>query len=270
MPTPVWQPEDLATDPHRRQDKAQKVQAMFASIAGAYDLNNRLHSFGLDQRWRKVAVRLAEVKPSDDVVDVACGTGDLTELFARSGPRSVVGLDFTPQMLDIARVKSARVRSSSGSGSGSGLGSGSGSSGAVKGRVVPRYEQGDATALALGDASVDVLSIAFGLRNVGEPVRALGEFRRVLRPGGRLVVLEFDEPRNPLIRAVNRFYTHRVMPCTASLIARDKSGAYRYLPRSVETFLDRDRLREALGSVGFTDVRQTPLTFGTCIVTVAR
>jgi demethylmenaquinone methyltransferase/2-methoxy-6-polyprenyl-1,4-benzoquinol methylase len=84
------------------------------------------------------------------------------------------------------------------------------------------------------------------------------------------VVLEFDEPRNPLIRAANRLYTHRIMPVTASLIARDRSGAYRYLPRSVETFLDRDRLREALLSVGFTDVRQTPLTFGTCVVTVAR
>ena len=164
----------------------------------------------------------------------------------------MVGLDFTPQMLDIAREKSSRVGTATG------------------GRVVPRYEQGDATALALANASVDVISIAFGLRNVGEPLKALGEFRRVLRPNGRLVILEFDEPRNPLIRSVNRLYTHHIMPFTASIIARDRSGAYRYLPRSVETFLDRDRLREALASVGFTDVRQTPLTFGTCVVTVAR
>lgn len=252
MSEPVWQTQDLEADPHRRSDKADKVRAMFASIADAYDLNNRLHSFGLDQRWRRTAVRLSEVRPTDDVADIACGTGDLTELFATSGARSVVGLDFTPQMLDIARVKSGRAAP------------------AAAGRVVPRYEQGDATALALGDASVDVVSIAFGLRNVGEPLRALREFRRVLRPGGRLVVLEFDEPRNPLIRAVNRLYTHRIMPFTASLIARDRSGAYRYLPRSVETFLDRDRLREALATAGFADIRQTPLTFGTCVVTVAR
>lgn len=252
MSEPIWQPRELADDPHGRADKADKVRAMFAAIAGAYDLNNRLHSFGLDQRWRRKAVELAGVRATDDVVDVACGTGDLTELFALSGARSVVGLDFTPQMLDIARDKSARAE------------------GPSRGRAKPRYEQGDATNLSLADGSVDVLSIAFGLRNVGDPLKALGEFRRVLRPGGRLVVLEFDEPRNPLIRAANRLYTHRIMPVTASLIARDRSGAYRYLPRSVETFLDRDRLREALLSVGFTDVRQTPLTFGTCVVTVAR
>jgi demethylmenaquinone methyltransferase / 2-methoxy-6-polyprenyl-1,4-benzoquinol methylase len=252
MSEPVWQPQDLAADPHRRADKADKVRQMFASIAGAYDLNNRLHSFGLDQQWRRTAVRLAEVKPTDDVADIACGTGDLTELFAESGARSVVGLDFTPQMLDIARAKSRRVEAGR------------------SGRVVPSYEQGDATALALADASVDVVSIAFGLRNVGEPVQALREFKRVLRPGGRLVILEFDEPRNPLIRAMNRLYTHHIMPRTASLIARDRSGAYQYLPRSVETFLDRDRLRDALGSVGFGAVAQTPLTFGTCVITVAR
>jgi demethylmenaquinone methyltransferase/2-methoxy-6-polyprenyl-1,4-benzoquinol methylase len=125
----------------------------------------------------------------------------------------------------------------------------------------------------LADASADVISIAFGLRNVGDPKRALREFRRVLRPGGRLVVLEFDEPQNPVIRSLNRFYTHRVMPFTASLIARDGSGAYKYLPRSVETFLDRARLREAILECGFATVEQKPLTFGTCVVscgTVAR
>ena len=251
MSEPIWQQQELEADPHHRADKPEKVRAMFASIAGAYDLNNRLHSFGLDQRWRKTAVRLSEVRSTDEVVDVACGTGDLTELFAAAGARSVVGLDFTPQMLDIAREKSARSSSPAG-------------------RMSPRYEQGDAMNLQLADASVDVLSIAFGLRNVGDPVRALKEFRRVLRPGGRLVVLEFDEPRNPLIRAVNRLYTHRIMPFTASIVARDRSGAYRYLPRSVETFLDAGRLRSALLSVGFTDVEQKPLTFGTCVVTVAR
>jgi demethylmenaquinone methyltransferase / 2-methoxy-6-polyprenyl-1,4-benzoquinol methylase len=258
MSTPVWQSDDLAANPHARGDKAAKVQAMFAAIARAYDLNNRLHSFGLDQRWRKTAVRLAEIKAGDRVVDVACGTGDLTELFAQTPAASVLGLDFTPQMLDIARSKSSAARSGRGSNTRQPLG------------VVPSYEHGDATALALENASVDVLSIAFGLRNVSDPLQALREFRRVLRPGGRLVVLEFDEPTNPLIRGLNRLYTHRIMPWTATWIARDSSGAYRYLPRSVETFLDRARLAEALRSVGFAEITQKPLTFGTCVITVAR
>jgi demethylmenaquinone methyltransferase/2-methoxy-6-polyprenyl-1,4-benzoquinol methylase len=245
MSKAVWQQDELAEDPHRRDDKPQKVRAMFSAIADAYDLNNRLHSFGLDQRWRRAAVRLARVGPGDDVVDIACGTGDLTELFAETQARSVVGLDFTPRMLEIARVKSARR---------------------THARAVPRYDHGDATALGLPDASVDVVSIAFGLRNVGDPPRALAEFRRILRPGGRLVVLEFDEPRNRVVRGLNRFYTHHVMPLTASLIARDASGAYRYLPRSVETFLDRDRLRAAILQAGFASCEQKALTFGTCVV----
>lgn len=249
MADAVWKDDELAQDPHGRRDKAAKVQAMFASIAGAYDLNNRLHSFGLDQSWRRAAVRLAAPKPTDDVVDVACGTGDLTELFAAAGPRSVVGIDFTPQMLDIARVKGRRRAGKS---------------------PEVRYEQGDATALALADGCADVVSIAFGLRNVGDPMKALREFRRILRPGGRLVVLEFDEPRNGLIRAANRLYTHRIMPWTASLIARDSSGAYRYLPRSVETFLDRDRLRSAMLEAGFESVEQRALTFGTCVASCGR
>ena len=114
--------------------------------------------------------------------------------------------------------------------------------------------------------AADVVSIAFGLRNVGDPAKALSEFHRILRPGGRLLVLEFDEPRNPVIRWGNRLYTHRIMPWTASWIARDRSGAYHYLPRSVETFLNAEKLRSAMIAAGFSEIEQTPLTFGTCVV----
>ncbi len=274
MPKAVWQPQDLSQDPHSRSDKAEKVRNMFASIAGAYDLNNRVHSFGLDQRWRRVAVRMAKVRPGDAVIDVACGTGDLTELFATSGAGSVLGIDFTAPMLDIARTKSARFAgaSSQASSQSSSKSSSKASSKASRGagRVEPEYREGDATALKLQDACADVVSIAFGLRNVHDPMLALREFRRILRPGGRLVVLEFDEPRNGFIRWCNRLYTHRIMPWTASLLARDRSGAYRYLPRSVETFLDRDRLRDAMLASGFSAVEQKALTFGTCVVSCAR
>ena len=118
--------------------------------------------------------------------------------------------------------------------------------------------------LEYDDQRFDVVTIAFGIRNVTDPAAAIREFARVLRPGGRLVILEFAEPRNPFIRWGNRFYTMRVMPWTASMVARDGSGAYRYLPRSIETFLDPEQLAELMrGALGCS--RLTPFsreTFG--------
>ncbi|MBL9149948.1 MAG: bifunctional demethylmenaquinone methyltransferase/2-methoxy-6-polyprenyl-1,4-benzoquinol methylase UbiE [Phycisphaerae bacterium] len=248
---PAWSDEQLASNPHTYADKQARVQAMFAAIAKRYDLNNRLHSFGLDQRWRRRAVALARVNASSDVVDVACGTGDLSEAFADAGVRSVIGIDYTPAMLEIAKVKATRHAPGRGP------------------RPTVSYREGDATKLDLPDASADALSIAFGIRNVGEPVKALREFHRVLRPGGRVVILEFSEPRNPLIRAGNSLYTKRVMPITATLIARDRSGAYRYLPRSVETFLSPADLAKSLTEVGFVGIEAHPQTFGVCTITVA-
>jgi demethylmenaquinone methyltransferase/2-methoxy-6-polyprenyl-1,4-benzoquinol methylase len=249
-----WTDDTLAGNPHVRDDKAERVQAMFGAIARRYDLNNRLHSFGLDQRWRKTAVRLSAVGRESDVVDVACGTGDLTEAFAAAGVRSVLGIDYTPQMLGIAREKSERRTQRVGSGGGR----------------VPVYREGDATRLDLPDASADVVSIAFGLRNVSDPAKAIREFRRILRPRGRLVVLEFSEPKNPLIRFGNGIYCRHIMPWTATLIARDRSGAYKYLPRSVETFLTAESLATLVREGGFSGVDQFPLTCGVCTVTVAR
>ena len=124
--------------------------------------------------------------------------------------------------------------------------------------------------LPFADGSFDVLSIAFGIRNVSDPARALREFRRVLAPGGRLVILEFGQPKQPVLRWLNSVYTHRVMPLTASIIARDRSGAYRYLPASVASFLEPAALATAVADAGFSDVRQHPLTFGVCVATTAR
>ncbi|MBM4113730.1 MAG: ubiquinone/menaquinone biosynthesis methyltransferase [Phycisphaerae bacterium] len=222
---------------------------MFGEIAARYDLNNRLHSFGLDQRWRRQAVRAAGEVAGRRVLDAACGTGDLSFAFASAGAAEVVGVDFCEPMLEIARAKSPRRPAS------------------IAARV--RFETGDATALSHERGSFDIVSIAFGIRNVSDPRLALREFRRVLRPGGRVVVLEFDEPRNPILRALSRLYTRRIMPRTAALIARDRSGAYRYLPRSVETFLDRDALSALLGECGFREAVQRPLCAGVAVVTSA-
>lgn len=246
---PAWTDADLAAV-HDRADKHERVRAMFGAIAGRYDLNNRLHSFGRDQAWRRFAVRAAAVRAGDHVLDVACGTGDLTLAFARRSPaQRVVGGDFTPRMLDVARDKLARQP------------------GPLRDRV--EFRETDAMALPFDDATFDVVSIAFGIRNVQDPDLAFREFARVLRPGGRLVVLEFDRPRNPAIRWGNDLYCNVIMPRTATLIAHDRSGAYKYLPKSVGAFMDRDELAKRVEAAGFERAHGTPLTFGVCVCTVA-
>ena len=128
-----------------------------------------------------------------------------------------------------------------------------------------RFINGDAQSLPFPDASADVMSIAFGIRNVQDIPTALKEFRRILRPGGRLVILEFSKPTNPLIRAVNDFYTGKIMPITATLISGDKSGAYKYLPKSVDTFISRERMVQMMADAGFASITQHPMTFGVCV-----
>ena len=236
----AWDADTLSGDPHARGDKARRVQSMFASIAGSYDLNNRLHAFGMDQRWRDVAVGMADLSPGDRVVDVACGTGDLAIKLAaalppeaRGGGPSVVGVDFTFPMLPLAARK-----------------------GPAQG--APRYAAGDALRLPLPDRCCDAVTIAFGLRNVADPAAAVAEFARVLRPGGRLVVLEFVEPKNALIRLGNAIYTRGLMPLSATLLSGDRSGAYRYLPKSVATFLDTAGVADLYRAAGFERHQKPP------------
>jgi demethylmenaquinone methyltransferase/2-methoxy-6-polyprenyl-1,4-benzoquinol methylase len=241
-----WSADELAANPHLRSDKPEKVRSMFAAIARSYDLNNRVHSLWQDQLWRKFAVKQAGVKPTDIVLDVACGTGDLSEAFARAGAARVIGLDFTREMLDIAEHKAQRRPAN------------------WRANTI-EYIQGDAQQLPFADASVDIVSIAFGIRNVLEPQRALAEFARVLRPGGRVVILEFAEPRLAPVRWFNNLYCRRIMPVTATWIARDRSGAYKYLPKSVETFMAPADLLDGLRSVGLSNVSATPLSLGICM-----
>jgi demethylmenaquinone methyltransferase/2-methoxy-6-polyprenyl-1,4-benzoquinol methylase len=262
---PAWT-DPLLSNPHAVKDKARRVNEMFSAIAPSYDINNRLHSMWMDQHWRNVAVKMAGVKATDTIVDVACGTGDLTLKFAKAlwdaqaldpvyrGNGKVLGIDFTfamlPIALDKASTRYAPVRSD------------------------PRptflsartsFLQGDAMALPLADASADVLSIAFGIRNVSDWGKAIDEFARVLRPGGRLIILEFSLPTNPVMRGLYNFYFKKIMPVTATLISGDKSGAYKYLPQSVNTFISREAMQERMKAAGFRDVVARPMTFGICV-----
>jgi demethylmenaquinone methyltransferase/2-methoxy-6-polyprenyl-1,4-benzoquinol methylase len=261
--SPAWD-EKLLRDPHAVADKRSRVRRMFAAIAPSYDLNNRLHSLWMDQHWRRRAVKLAALRETDRVVDVACGTGDLTlamthglwPAFGDWPPAAgqVVGIDFTFEMLPLARAK-ARL--------------------AVEGRAADGttlstadhilWLNGDAQALPLPDASADVVSIAFGIRNVADPAAAVREFYRVLRPGGRLIILEFSLPTNSLLRGLYNFYFRQVLPRTATLISGDKTGAYKYLPESVNTFIGRDEMTAMMAGAGLTQVEQFAMTFGVCV-----
>lgn len=247
----AWSDRDLAANPHAAADKPERVRRMFAAIARSYDLNNRVHSLWQDQAWRRHAVRRAEVHPGDVALDIACGTGDLTQALARAGAGRVVGIDFTFEMLERARHKRSVLSPSAGGD-----------------RIT--YIQGDAQNLPVADGTADIVTIAFGIRNVLDSAQAIGEFRRVLRPGGRLVVLEFAEPRLPPIRWFNALYCRQIMPRTATWISRDKSGAYRYLPKSVATFVSPDAMVGIIRTAGFRSVKAEPLTMGICMCYSAR
>src|SRR5687768_5150501 len=268
---PAWD-DQLLRNPHDVADKRERVRKIFAAIAPSYDLNNRLHSLWQDQRWRRKAVNLANLKPTDVVIDAACGTGDLTLRFHYMlmfeqiraqrelvSPRfgQVVGVDFTYEMLPLAREKSGQVFFQIDLERAKEL--------ANERRANVAFINADAQCLPLPDACCDVVSIAFGIRNVQDPAAALREFRRVLRPGGRAIVLEFSLPTNRALRALYNVYFRQILPRTATLISGDKTGAYRYLPESVNTFITRDRMVEMMRDAGFESVEQFPMTFGVCV-----
>ena len=261
----VWT-QDRLQNPHAVADKQRRVRDMFAAIAPRYDLNNRLHSLGIDQRWRKNAVKLSRLKADDVVVDVACGTGDLTLAYAwalsaigdfpTEAPR-LLGIDYTREMLPLALRKWLAIGFDEHEGDGFHD---------SRWRQYVAFINGDAHNLPLPDACCDVVSIAFGIRNVADPLRALREFRRVLRPGGRVVVLEFSKPRVPLLGAAYRFYFRRVLPRLGALVGGVRNGAYRYLHDSVMAFPEREQFVALMRAAGLNAPRLRLLTGGIAAV----
>jgi len=213
------------------------IQRMFAEVADGYDRANRVLSLGVDQRWRRRAVAVAALRAGESVLDVCSGTGDLALLMARHGAR-VVGADFCAPMLRHARRKAAGAE------------------------APPRFLAGDALALPFANAAFDLCTVAFGIRNVEDPVAALREMARVTKPGGRVVVLEFCRPRVPLFAHAYLFYFRRVLPTLGRWISGASNGAYRYLPDSVMTFPERAAFLELMARAGLRAPRQAILSGG--------
>ncbi len=221
-------------------DKApHRIAGMFDAIAGRYDLLNRLLSAGLDQRWRAHAVDALGLTGGEVVLDLCTGTADLALALTTSADARVIGVDFAGEML---RCGHRKVREAG-----------------VSRRV--RLVRGDAMRVPVSDAAVDAATIGFGIRNVQTPADALTEINRVLRPGGRLAILEFGFPRASFLRAAYGLYFRRVLPLIGKLVSRHQS-AYSYLPASVGTFWEPPVFCQVLTAAGFVDVRAVPLTFG--------
>ena len=221
-------------------EHAHRVREMFAAIATRYDLLNHLLSGNIDKRWRRLVAQALRGKLVDGearILDVACGTGDLSLTLSQSGDARIVGIDFCRPMLDIAATKSAK-----------------------SGLALP-FIEGDALRLPFADRSFEAATIAFGLRNLSSVEAGIKELLRVLKPGGKVAVLEFSKPQAPVLRSLFKFYFTKLLPRFGGLISGSRS-AYQYLPDSVSRFPDQEELAAMMKDAGFAEVSYQNLTGG--------
>ena len=218
---------------------AGQIRGMFDRIAGVYDLMNTAMTAGLHHRWRERAADLAGLEPGASALDACCGTGDLAlALAARVGPEgSVIGCDFSERMLDLARRKAGE-----------------------RGAAQVRFEWADALALPYDDGGFDAVTVGFGVRNLANLERGVGELARVLAPGGRLVILEITQPRRPPLSTFFALWFDRLVPLLGTL-AGDRE-AYTYLPDSVKRFPPPDGLAAVMDRAGLRAIRYTVLAGG--------
>jgi demethylmenaquinone methyltransferase/2-methoxy-6-polyprenyl-1,4-benzoquinol methylase len=226
------------TPPLAMDKDSSTIQSMFAEIAPRYDFLNRLLSLNIDQRWRRRTVGLT--KPQGEVLDVCTGTGDLAAMFRAESGQPVLGIDFCAPMLQRTKHK--------------------------KSCSEVRFARGDALNLPVPSDQFDVVSVAFGIRNVADLDRGLAELVRAARPGGRVAILEFTMPRNPVFGWFYRLYFGRVLPFLGNLVSR--SRAYSYLNHSVLAWTSEYELAERLKRAGCAHVAIHPLSFGIAAVHV--
>ncbi|MHC4660670.1 MAG: bifunctional demethylmenaquinone methyltransferase/2-methoxy-6-polyprenyl-1,4-benzoquinol methylase UbiE [Planctomycetota bacterium] len=223
------------------------VKRMFGSIARKYDLLNRLLSLSLDISWRRETVKLAGVKPGSRVLDICSGTGDLAFAFRAGlgGDGRVIATDISREMLEFGTRKLRALR-----------------------RNGLAFAVADALKLPIPDGSFDIVSVAFGIRNLEDVEAGLSEMARVLRPGGRAMILEFAPPRSPLMKSCYGFYLNRILPLIGRVISGSRIDAYRYLAETISRFLKPEELAGMMKAAGFAEVTVHPLTCG--IVNVYR
>ncbi len=209
-----------------------QVAAMFDTVAESYDRTNDLLSFGQDRLWRKKVLKAVNPQPGQTILDLAAGTGSSSVVFAKEGVK-VIASDFSEGMLAVGRKRHPELE----------------------------FVYADATKLPFKDASVDAVTISFGLRNVNEPKTALKEMLRVLKPGGTVVICEFSQVSVPVIRSFYNFYLKKVLPRLSSLLASNQ-GAYEYLAESIMAWPKQTELVKWLTDAGFVEANYKNLSFG--------
>lgn len=225
--------------------KAPYVRRLFHTIAGRYDLVTRALSYGQDRRWKRRLVAMAGPLDGRSAADLACGTGDLAALLAAAGARPLVGLDVVPEMVGIARRRSAE-----------------------RGESIP-FVVGDMCDLPFPDASFDIVTTGYGLRNAPDLARAVGEAARVLRPNGLFLSLDFNRPDNAALRTVYHWYLTVAGSVLGWLLHRD-ADTYRYIPESIRYYPGARAVARILGHHGFTEARWHPVLGGLLAIHSAR
>ncbi len=249
---PVHQSEtepkkDETSNNESQIDKSgQRVQKMFGEIAPRYDLMNHVLSGGTDYYWRWYTIRKASPSGTSPILDVCTGTGDLAFAYWKRGRKQipVIGSDFTQEMLELAREKFKKKYRKEGD------------------ATSVEFVQADTQELPFDDDRFQIVSVAFGLRNIADTMQGLKEMMRVCQPGGRVVILEFSLPGNKLLRGIYTWYFRNILPRIGQFFARNKHDAYEYLPETVSAFPYGQQLATLLEQAGLKKVKFIPLTFG--------